>query len=276
MNPIPSKTFFFGEYVAMYGGPALIALTNPVFSKDEQKTLHPECLASRLWKKQTGQQCPWGLNDPYHKKGGLGASSAEFLLAYRHFFDEQQMGLEHLHQSYISCVNSGHLPSGYDLLAQTGFGCSLIQAKPFKVSSYDWHFDDLGFVLIHTNKKLATHEHLKTVEGGIDWRRLMLSTETGCEAFLDADSDKWIKATMSFYHDLLKQNLVTPYTQYLIDECNQDMPIVAAKGCGALGADVIVLYMREEKLQLICEQLEQKNLEILATHHDLYFNKQKN
>lgn len=276
MNAIPSKTFLFGEYVAMYGGPALIALTKPLFSKDEQKRLHPECLASQFWKKQTGQSCPWGLDDPYQKKGGLGASSAEFLLAYRHFFNEQQMGLEHLHQSYISCVNSGHPPSGYDLLAQTGFGCSLIESKPFKVSSFDWHFNELGFMLIHTNKKLATHEHLKNVGVSIDWKRLMISTEMGCEAYLEADSEKWIKATTIFYQALLKQNLVSPYTQFLIDGCMQHLPVVAAKGCGALGADVLVLYVLKEKMPFVCEQLVQKDIEILATHSDLYFNKQKN
>jgi mevalonate kinase len=278
MKAIPSKTFLFGEYVAMYGGPALVALTEPLFSKDQQKRLHPDCLAAQFWRRQTGQECTWGLNDPYHKKGGLGASSAEFLLAYRHFFDEQQIGLEHLHQSYIACVakDAGRPPSGYDLLAQTGFGCSLVESRPFKVSSFDWHFLDLGFVLIHTNKKLATHEHLKNVGVDLDWRRLMNSCEMGCDAYLNRDSEQWIKATHHFYQALLNQNLVTPYTQHLIAECQKDMPILAAKGCGALGADVIVLYVLKEQRLNVCEQLNQRNLEILATDAHLHIKSQEN
>ena len=47
MKCIPSKTFLLGEYVAMYGGPAMVALTNPCFGMDMTKRLHPASMAAR-------------------------------------------------------------------------------------------------------------------------------------------------------------------------------------------------------------------------------------
>jgi hypothetical protein len=69
MKYIPAKTFLLGEYLALKGGPSLIALTQPCFGIDEAKRLHPDCVAARFWQAKTKTLIPFGLSDPFQGKG---------------------------------------------------------------------------------------------------------------------------------------------------------------------------------------------------------------
>jgi len=278
MKCIPSKTFLLGEYVAMYGGPAMVALTNPCFGMDMTKRLHPACMAARLWHDQRGAPCDWGLKDPYVAKGGMGASSAEFLLAYQALFTSESINLLDLHQTFLRYANNGtgRLPSGYDVLAQTGQGCVVVESSPLKVNSMPWNLDELGFVLVHTENKLATHTHLSQLDLDLNWKVLANHVEQGCEAMLASDADQWLQAIDSFYQNVLQQHLVSSYTQHLISKWKSQMPILAAKGCGAMGSDVIVMFARVENITDIVEKLHHGKHHVLATQRELYFENAKN
>jgi mevalonate kinase len=277
MHPIPSKTFLIGEYVAMYGGPAALALTQPCFELDKQKRLHPDCLAARLWQQKTGQPCDWGLADPYLGMGGLGASSAEFLLAYRQIFTEQ-LSLAHLQSTffkYADIGSSGVLPSGYDLFAQTSEQCVIVESNPLTIQSLSWPFPEIGFVLLHTKVKLKTHQHLATLPLDMKWQDLANLTERAIIAMLENDCERWIQNIKQFSHKLYLQGLVAPHTTYMIDDWANNLPILAAKGCGAMGADVIILFLDAEKINTVVDYLSAKGVHVLATQADLYHKKPK-
>lgn len=272
MRAIPGKTFLIGEYVAMYGGPAVVALTEPCFYLDKQKRLHPDCFAARLWQKETGKSCDWGLSDPYVGIGGLGASSAEFLLAYMNIFGENN-SLSHLQSTFFQYADSGasgRLPSGYDLFAQTSEQCVIVQSAPLQLQSMNWPFAELGFILVHTQKKLQTHWHLANLHLDLKWRDLAVVTERAIIAMLENDCEQWIASIQLFYDKLHQQGLVAAHTAFMIEHWMQDLPILAAKGCGAMGADVIVIFAEVEKINKIADSLTAINAHILATHADLY------
>jgi mevalonate kinase len=271
MMQVPAKTFLIGEYVAMFGGPALLSLTHACFSIDTSARLHKECPASRFWLSETGKACDWGLQDPYQGRGGLGASSAEFLLAYRQLYPKAY-DLNHLYSCYQTFAHQGRglPPSGYDLLAQTKEGCVVMEANPFRAHMSTWNFTDLGFVLVHTGKKLATHAHLSQLQT-LEWKTLVADVEYACQAILENQADRFLAAVQGFTAQLFQLGLVAKHTQFLLEELNQHLPLLASKGCGAMGSDVIVLFALRENIDNIVDFLQKKSLYVLATHRDLYF-----
>lgn len=267
---IPAKTYLFGEYLALFQGPASIALTQPCFSLDPHARLHPECPAAGLWQAQRGGSCDWGLMDPYRGKGGLGASGAEFLLAYQQLYPGS-IDLQHLHQTYFAYAQSG---SGYDILAQSAEGLVVIEGSTLNLVPSAWNFPGLGFILVHTGIKLKTHEHLKDLQS-IAWQNLIMPVERGCTAILDGDEDSFLAGIHDFYQRLLAMNLVAAHSQYLINDWRRRWPILAAKGCGAMGSDVIALFLHAEKHAKVEQELVDSGFEVLATHQQLFFKNAK-
>lgn len=272
---IPSKTFLLGEYLALKGGPAVIALTQPVFSLDPQKKLHPDCMAARFWREITQKPCEWGLKDPYAGKGGLGASSAEFLLAYQQIYGDFK-NLQHLHQCYLQYADpkASQKPSGYDVLAQTSQACAVVQSHPLSVTSLTWNLSDIGFFLIHTGKKLKTHEHLQKSLEIPNWAQMAKATEQAIMGLESQQADLLIQAILNFSNCLSQAGFVAEHTQILLEQLELE-PILAAKGCGALGADVILVIYEKHQKQYLNEKFKLKSLDILATEADLFFENAK-
>lgn len=270
MTEVPAKTFLMGEYAAMFGAPALLALTRQCFRLNKSSRLHPNSPAARLWTSQTGLSCDWGLYDPYLGRGGLGASSAEFILAYRQLYPEAT-DLEHLYRCYQTYAYQGQgmPPSGYDVLAQTKQGCVMVQSNPLNIRECGWNFEELGFVLLHTGKKLATHEHLGQLQE-LAWKKLIPDLERACQAILEIEVDVFLAAIHGFGQQLAQLGLVAKHTQVILDELNQHLPLLAAKGCGAMGADVVVLFSLRKDIDYIVEFLNQTSYLVLATQQDLY------
>lgn len=267
---IPSKTFLVGEYLALKGGPAILALTNPSFSIDESNHLHPDCMAARYWFSKTQKKCHWGLKDPYLGKGGLGASSAEFLLAYYqlegHFENRQ-----HLYETFLafSDANAAQKPSGYDLIAQTSQGLSVVESFPLRCNSFAWPFVDLGFILIHTGKKLKTYSHLQQTLDISNWKKMAVASEQAIFALEHQHADAFVGAIHLFGDCLDEAGFVAPHTQLMLESIKKD-PILAAKGCGAMGADVIFILVEKSRKSALIDKWNQKNLDILATDADLF------
>lgn len=161
---IPAKTFLMGEYIALAGGPAIVLTTTPTFelldSFSEQMPFHKDSPAGKFCREMNISHLSW--RDPYAGLGGLGASSAQFVGAYRAYCSQQNIlfSADKMLETYFQFAWSGkgECPSGYDVLAQIEEQCVLIQQHC--AISYAWPFSDLGFILLHTNQKLATHEHL--------------------------------------------------------------------------------------------------------------------
>lgn len=267
---IPSKTFLMGEYLAMYGGPAILALTEPCFSIDGQKRLHPDCMAARLWREHTNTDCDWGLLDPYQGQGGMGASSAEFLLAYQQIFPPSHQSTTHLRDIFWQYVDdqAAHKPSGYDVMAQMQEGLVLIEGT--NLQALTWSFDHLGFVLVHSGQKLKTHEHLSRGQWSLDVEHLTSLVRQAQQALIIQDEKVFVQSIQHFHQALFEADLLASHSKILLTKWMNELPIVAAKGCGAMGADVLLLVAKREDIPLITAYLTLNKHVILATHQQLY------
>ncbi|AHE68165.1 mevalonate kinase family protein [Legionella oakridgensis] len=274
----PAKTFLLGEYVAVTGGPALVLTTAPCFEVTlSQETglngIHPASPAGRWWTQATMEQ---GLSwfDPYQNRGGMGASSAQFLGAYYAscYLHNKMPTLMEMHNAYaeVSWNGQGLRPSGYDVLAQSLYGCVYIHHQQHQYQIYNWPFDDLAFILLHTGKKLATHHHLQHASLPEKIIELAGIVESGKRAFESSNGFRLIEAVNAYHEQLMIFNLVAEGSQQYLEWLRQQPGVLAAKGCGAMGADVLLLLVSRTQLSSVLGQLSLQDCDVLATSEDLY------
>ena len=236
--------------------------------------IHPESPAGRWWLKQGHTEVGLQWYDPYQGKGGLGASSAQFLGAYlasiylqNTLFDAQDMLAAYLESAWSG---EGTPPSGYDVLAQSLQGCVYIDKERAVCETYAWPFDDLAFFLLHTGHKLATHQHLQTMTPPNHIQPLALIVDKARQAFIRSDSNLLLE-TINAYHQQLQQlDLVAKNSLQQIAKLQAQEGVLAIKGCGALGADVLLLLVPITQKAVISHHLSTTGWNILASSADLY------
>jgi mevalonate kinase len=254
---MPAKTFLLGEYVALMGGPAIVLTTSPYFelsllNRPGLGDIHPESPAGKWWA-QCGYTEQFGLHwfDPYHHCGGLGASSAQFVGAYRAHLhiQNQSFDAQAMLEAYRQCAwqGEGLRPSGYDVLAQSLDGCVYIHAQKGGCQKYPWPFEDIAFILLHTGQKLATHHHLQSLALSTQTTTLGVIVENAKAAFETVNSLALINAVNGYYQALEQMGLVAEHSLKHLQLLREHPDILAAKGCGAMGADILLLLVMKKK-----------------------------
>jgi mevalonate kinase len=272
---VAGKTFLAGEYLALTGGPALILSTEPRFrlqvsrSNHGQNPFHPDSPAGRLWLEDSEFFSQYALKfiDPY-QIGGFGASSAQFALlhAFRQlkeevfgeaerFFDWHQMLQDYRRLG----KTEGHAPSGADIVGVSAGGITWFDRNNGKLQTFAWPFQEIDFFVAHTGKKLATHEHLKTlpefsVEG---FESAMGELQQG---LIHLNFEKFLNGLRRYRSLLSEKGWVAPHTAEKLRVLDQEDKILFAKGCGAMGSDVILVF---------CEKFHSKDVQSLLWANEL-------
>ena len=276
---IPAKTFLVGEYAAIVGSPAILLTTAPCFQialsdKPGLHGIHSESPAGHLWERcgPMGVGLEW--HDPYQGCGGMGASSAQFLGAYLACMHVQKKmaNQEDMLAAYMQHAwnGDGLRPSGYDVLAQSQQGCVYIDRQKSISHVFSWPFRDIAFVLLHTGKKLATHHHLKKMALPSQMSSLAIIVERARNAFLSMDSQGLIDCVNDYHWQLAQMDLVAEHSVDPIASFRARPDVLAVKGCGALGADVLLLLVPAKNQEALSHQLSTKGWTILATSANLY------
>jgi mevalonate kinase len=267
---VPGKTFLAGEYLALLGGPALILATAPKFllniersSGNSKNPFHPLSPAGLFYRKNEKyfSQFAMQFHDPYQGLGGFGASSAQFVLLHglwqlrvsqnlelQHHFDWHEMLTDYraTHQA------PGFPPSGADVVGQALGGLTYFQRRDGHVQSFAWPFDE-EILLFHTGHKVSTHEHLKEIKD-IPEGRLTDSVLRLKAALQTVDLVKFMFALHEFSEVLETKGWTLPRTLDIVRKLKENLGVRAAKGCGALGADVIMAIVDVgNKNQVIAE-----------------------
>jgi mevalonate kinase len=124
------------------------------------------------------------------------------------------------------------------------------QTTPVK---YAWPFADLGFILLPTGAKLKTHEHLQAVSEVKQVSVLGEIVLAAHEALQCKDAKRFIETIRAYYAGLCERNLVSKLTQEKIVQILDIPEVLAAKGCGAMGADVILVFGLKTDLARIAD-----------------------
>jgi mevalonate kinase len=273
---VPGKTFLAGEYLALVGGPSLILATGPRFSlkvrramAEEKNPFHPASPAGLFYQKQASyfRQFALSFSDPYEGLGGFGASSAQFVLLHalwqmRNSANYESQPFLDWHET-VSDYRQGHqgngyAPSGADVMAQSLGGLTYFQRRDGHVQTFAWPFEE-EILLFHSGKKVPTHEHLKEIND-IPEARLSVPVQEMKTALQTINSQKLISALKEFTGILAEMNYVLPHTLAVVRELEKNKAVKVAKGCGALGADVILVIVEASERENVIAQAKKWSL----------------
>ena len=266
MNPIeiscPAKTFVLGEYAVLDGGSSVLVNTSPRFTcsinSSSQIFNFPEKSPIYQWiHKHPEEFKNVSLNwfDPYGNQGGVGFSSAQFNIVYTYSLICRGKSLEdfdpkELWKAYRSLSHEGVTPSGADIISQWVGGVCIFEQDPLSFQTVTLPFMDLEFKIFRTGDSLKTHLHLKELKLS-SVEDLKEISETGVEALENRDQNLFIKSINEYRKVLKSKGLVESKTLKLLEELDGIKEILALKGCGAMGADIVIIFYSKENLELI-------------------------
>ncbi|MFK8138452.1 MAG: hypothetical protein AB8E15_08840 [Bdellovibrionales bacterium] len=299
----PSKSFLIGEYAVLEGGHGIVVGTGPRFvckasavSEGDESSISgvsPAGPAMDFLKDNLECFSKWKIQmeDPHNGGGGFGWSSAQFLFLYtlnemvksESFESLPDINPSRLLEDFLrySWDGEGWAPSGLDILSQLEGGILNIQSprkvedgklRPIEMGTYDklgqWPFDDIQFVLMRTGNKIATHTHLSNLDS-IGSSILGKLSEDAGSSLLDKNEESFISSINDFREALRDQDLVDPSSWNFQTQILQRPEVLAIKGCGALGADVILAVVVSELLVDFEEWANEADFQIVANSKEI-------
>lgn len=280
----PSKTFILGEYAVLDKGPAILLNTNPRFrcfikpissEVHSQKNLFKDNSGKitsnfdifknkylQQWMKKyslTSQNIFLEWLNPYQGRGGFGFSSAQFniLYAYHCFLTGISIELvkpKEVWRAYRNMGFEGYLPSGSDLISQWIGGICVFKQEPLYVESYMAAFPDLDCFVLKTGEQLMTYEYLKELQLP-DVSDLKQIAQNAVEAMEYSKESQFLDSIVEYGKALDKKGFVASKTKQILETISQINGVKACKGCGAMGAESIILFFDAEHRESIREQL---------------------
>ena len=269
----PAKTFLIGEYSVLDGGSAILLNTSPRFScfisKGPFNSSFPPKSATGQWVRKNWDifkdvQFEW--NNPYKDKQGLGFSSAQFNILYAYTqlakgLSLVEVRIEKLWQDYLSLDFEGQIPSGADVLSQWVGDVSMFKQDPFELYSITSSLPDVDCFLIHTNERVKTHEHLKNLKLP-NLSHLKTLSDQACEA-VKASQDKELMSLVTEYSKTLKDlGFFIPSVYSLVEELMEIPEVLSAKGCGAMSAEVVIVFCNKKDTSSLRNKL--KHVDIIS------------
>lgn len=251
---IPGKAFLFGEYAALKGAPAVIACFAPEFafypSDSIKNPFHPDSIAGRYF---VAHPLATEFHDPFFGKGGMGASSAEFIGLIKQA--EPELDAWQIRDRYFEFAAQAKRPSGYDVLAQAhGKAGDLVYVH---ANQKELHTDlqlprGCALHIFHTNKKLPTHVHLDNLQFEFETSAFDSITENAVKLLqLDGNGDpKLLGSLMNHFDEVLnKFGFVARHTRDYVDALKGLPNVLGVKGSGAMGSDLILALTDANCLQ---------------------------
>ena len=249
----PSKTFLLGEYAVLQGSSALLYGHPPLFAVTHESANEPDCLfhpesPAGLWMRQNPVDLKVRLQDPHEGSGGYGGSGAEFLavwIAQKNVPAPEHPRAIFAWSAWEDCRAIASSGSGADILTQA-FGVNRQEPFFLEIDLEGRSLREIfprpsqGFLsLFHTGKKLATHEIAKPAPLPVEEMEDMVLRAS---AALESGSFPAFARELNAYGEKLASlGLVAPHTAAALKGIEGRSGIHGAKGCGAMGADVILV-----------------------------------
>lgn len=289
---VPSKTFLCGEYLALQGGPCILIATEPRFTlrvsvkgpskisqeSEEPSPFHPESPAGLFLKSHPELLAQYNFEFG-RAPAGFGGSSAEFLLlsAFEQLKSplttEAQLDLDikkTLSDYGQIFEGQAQKPSGADMVGQAQGLITAFHRKAGRIQNFTWDFGNLGFLIFRTGRKLATHDHLKTLKPET-FEDLEASCHQVWEALSNSIENHLIVGLVEFTRLLERKGLQDPETLKVTQKLRALAGVRVAKGSGAMGTDaVLVIYDRREvSSKELIPKAQDQGLEFFADEKSL-------
>lgn len=260
-----------------------------------EKLFHPASPAGKWISENTEffQNYRFQFLDPHQGRGGFGASTAQYLLI-RQFQEsikqgrikaeaensivknsswiQESLSVEQLHRIWkdyrrLAWSGKGAIPSGADLVAQSREHICFFRGEDFFQQSLSWPFPDLVLSFFATGIKLATHEHLGSLHT-LNVDLLKKISENSYQAIVEKNAPAWIQSVQDYRQALLQQGLEAHTTTALLE--NLPSRVLAAKGCGAMGVDILLIVAKVADQESVRTHFENLGLRWIQDSQNLY------
>ncbi len=274
---IPGKIFISGEYAALIGMPTLTVAVEPCFNFESNpnlsKAFHPDSPAGLL-----NPEIKGNFQDPYQEIGGMGRSSAEFIAAASHSTSIKSIWeVWDLYRKILTDKKNTekkntekNIPSGVDVLTQLQGGYCLTEVRAKHLETSSWAFVDLDWIALITGNKTKTHEHLAKPLN-LDWELIEKLNFQIVESWKTQNSETFIKSMNLWREFLFDSQLEVSATTELVDFFLDVAGVCSAKGCGALGSDVVLIIFEKNNSTQLEKSLENWNPEQLIRSSQVNF-----
>ncbi len=288
---LPSKCFFLGEYAVLKNRPAILATFAPHFTCSANPAAGKKTIedfyaianspAGLFWQSDAEFFSQWEIDfkDPFPKGvGGFGRSSAEFgaLFSLRERAKKNNDSTKYeiawqARTEYQKLLKDEKpVPSVADLVAQmvdVGSGSLLfLDFQDNLIQEINGYPEDVGFYIFPTGIKVPTHEHLANLPEladsfvdeltAITIKAQSTLTRTDRNPIESIERAVEVGELLDRYHILLAgEDLVHREAMDFRDKIRAITGVLGAKGCGALGADIVVAAVRSEEKSRFLYQL---------------------
>lgn len=271
---VGSKVFLLGEYQVLKGGAALVISLEPRFKllvkagSGKLVGISEASPAGRYFQQEFVffQQFDLTFVDPHQGRGGFGASTAQMALlqglrdGYESFKSQSQVNLDlrKIHKKYLelATTSTGVPPSGADLLAQLRGGLVEVDLGAGKIQWQAWPFPQWQMLFFSTGRKLATHEHLSGLKD-IDVTDLREVYQKTMKALTEVDAEAFAQGLRDYQWALAEHEWQSSETAILLNRIYSLSGVVAAKGCGAMGADVVAVLVQKPHAETLKNAITQ-------------------
>jgi len=246
---LPSKAFLLGEYSMLSGRDALLVATRPRF----------------IFKNNN-------IEGDYSHHGAFSCHGAKFLapLLMQSYIAQQPLKLKEVLNKFYNevVIQLGHSASGVEIVTQLYGGIILFNAATLTVQRLQWQFPDLGFFLLRTGSMVMTDEHLQQLRSN-DFSSLHQVMQKVRLSFETNNRSLFCLLVNEYAEKLLTLGLTDSSTEKIITRLKQTQRIEAVKGCGALGADVILVVADYKEKTYLMQVFSELRLEVVATELDI-------
>ena len=137
----------------------------------------------------------------------------------------------------------GYKPSGADLVAQVCGGLCWYDGMNFSCQNLTWPFPGYEIFIFTTGYKQKTHEHLGNLENKN--LKILIPALLSARASLEQANLKTFCESLNDYYDILGGLGLSDYkVRTGINHLRKQPEVLAAKGCGAMGVDTVLVVAR--------------------------------
>src|SRR5690606_25993896 len=136
------------------------------------------------------------------------------------------------------------------------------------IKRLDWPFNNLSFILIKSAEKIPTHTHLQDLKQ-IPEAEIRACVQKVLKSLEEHNERLFVEGIRENFVALSQAGLVAPSAQKSIEKLLGHEYVLAAKGCGALGADVFCAIVKTEHLPQFVNFAASEEMNIIATESSL-------
>jgi mevalonate kinase len=274
---VPSKTFLYGEYAVLRGGKGCVVAHEPWFTLEahlscEQNSFpfHAESPAGRFISQNSAlkkMKLLW--RDPHGGVGGFGGSTAEYNSVLQAGLSVlgRPFRLQNEWEKYRELIQSKG--SGADFIAQALGGICEVQilssaegrSPQVRVESRSWPFKDVEIYWWKTSQKVKTHEDLQQkISLDMELNQLVFMADKISAALSQGKKEDFFAEMKEFYQELARLGLQDPAVVRDAQEWMSGPGVLFAKGCGAQGADVFMIFVDKSADLKLRQDLENRGI----------------